>query len=100
MLDDIAEENQVVMRKLLQQRACVADVQAVVEIAVHGSEVGGVALDAVDAHAPFPALVTGGVVLGLIDVGVFPKEMTPLAEADTDVEDRFRIELSEQMNDG
>ena len=57
-------------------------------------------LPAVDAHAPILALVTGRVVLGLVDVGVFPKEMAPLAEADTDVEDRFRFDLSNQMNDG
>src|SRR5206468_12796489 len=99
MLDDIAQENQVVMREFVQQRFGVADVEVVVEITVHRGQVGAVAFDAVYAHTPLLALVTGRVVLSLVDVGIFPKEMAPLAEADTDVEDRFRFELSNQMND-
>src|SRR5213079_1307007 len=100
VLDDIAEENEVVTRKLAQEPGCVADVKAVVEIAVHRCGVGGVAFNAVTPHEPFLALVTGRVVRGLVDVSVFPKEMAPFPETDADVEDGFRFDLSNQVNDG
>src|SRR5262245_41181185 len=85
MLDNIPQENQVIMREPVQQGACVADVEAIVQIAMHRCEVCSVAFDAIDAYSPILSLVTGRVVLGFVNVGVFPKEMAPLAKADTDV---------------
>src|SRR5436190_4710332 len=70
----------------------------IIEKSMHLGQVGSVAFHSVDAHLPVPALVTARVPLCFEDIRVFAKEMSPLPKTDTDIQNRARFQLAQQVN--
>src|SRR5205085_562709 len=99
VLDDVTQEDQVVGRECFHQFGGIPDMDLVVKILVHLSDIAGESFDAVDANMPVFFRVTCGIIFGFVDVGIFAEQMTPFAKSDADVEDRARLNLPKQMND-
>src|SRR5437667_436454 len=77
-----------------------ADVNLIIKVAMHFRQITGVAFDAVNFYPPVFSLIAGWVAFGFEDVRVFPKQMAPFSKAHADIQNRLRLKLPQQMDDG
>ena len=98
VFDDVTQKNQVVVGQTLHQHCRIACMNPVVEILMHRGEIGGVTFDPLDADLPVLSLIARRIMFSLQNVGVFAKQMTPLAEAHAHIKDGTRLQLAHQVN--
>ena len=97
VFDNVAQKDEIVRRQFANEVRGIANMDRVIKITMHGCQVSGMAFDAVDFHTPIAPAISGRIVFGGEDIGIFAEKMAPFAEADADVENRGGSELLDDM---
>src|SRR5437870_7629517 len=67
---------------------------------MHWSQIRSVPFDSIDPHLPVFLLITGRIVLRGDDVGVLTEKMSPFTETNANVQNRARLQLAHNVDDG